>query len=279
MLTVVKYSNWMNELNFSCFNATDFNLFFALCVKAREQGTDIISLSYDELRKLTNYKSTSNDRFAEDITRMNQKLMSISCMIEAKPGLQIQFNLFCTFWNDKKCRKLTVRVNPEFLFVLNDILSNYTRFDLPPFVSLNSKYSKELFKHFRQWSSVGKCSYSIDELREMLGVPKTYSNGLFYSKILGPAIEELSDKMCFSFLKCTPHYSKNRGHKVTGYTFTWKATKPRQTEKPMRNPVKVTSAAEARAIVMGTEKSKTSKASAKKISTTSFNGWMVPEDL
>lgn len=221
MYTVVKYSNWMNQLNFSCFTTTDFNLFFALCVKAREKNTDIVELSYDELKKLTNYKSTSTKRFADDITRMNKKLLSISCMIDVKPGVLMQFNLFSTFWNDTKNHTLTVRVNPDFLFVLNDILSNYTKFDLPIFVSLESKYSKELFKHFKQWVSVGKVTFSVEDLRRKLGAPVSYTNGKFYQLILEPSINELRTKGCFKNLKCTINYSKQPGRPVKSYTFTW----------------------------------------------------------
>lgn len=266
MLTVVKYANWMNELNFSSFTTTDFNLFFALCVMAREQGTDIVKLTYDELRTLTQYRPTSNSRFADDISRMNKKLLAITCMMDINPGVEMQFNLFSTFWNDRNNHMLTVRVNPDFLFVLNDILSNYTRFDLPIFVSLESKYSKELFKHFKQWGSVGKCTFSVDELREILGVPKTYSNGKFYNSVLGPAIDELSEKECFKSLKCTTHYSKNRGHAVTGYTFTWRPVKPIKTRagiapKADKNPL--------------VEKDVFPQTS----NDSGFSGWMTPEDL
>lgn len=221
MYTVVKYSNWMNQLNFSCFTTTDFNLFFALCVRAREKHSDIIELSYDELRKLINYKPTSTKRLADDITRMNRKLLSISCMIDIKPDVLMQFNLFSTFWNDTKNHKLTVRVNPDFLFLLNDILSNYTKFDLPVFVSLESKYSKELFKHFKQWNSTGKVTYQVDELRTMLGISKKYTNNRFYTLVLAPAVEELRSKTNFKNLKCTINYSKQPGRPVKSYTFTW----------------------------------------------------------
>lgn len=223
MYTVVKYSNWMNELNFSTFTATDFNFFFALCAKAKDQKTETITFTFDELKKLTNYKFTGTARFIEDLKRMNKKLLSIDCIIdmEDKAGTLAQLNLFSTFLTRVNDKTLTVRVNPDFCFILNDLLSNYTKFDLSIFVSLESKYSKELFKHFKQWNSTGKVTFPVEELRKKLGAPTSYTNGKFYQLILEPSIKELRTKGCFKNLKCTINYSKQPGRPVKSYTFTW----------------------------------------------------------
>lgn len=222
--TVVKYSNWLNELNFSNFTVMDLNFFFALCAKAKEQHTDVINFSFDELKKVTNYKFTGTQRFVHDLKRMNSKLLGINCMIdmEDKAGTIAQFNLFSTFLIHVKEQNLTVRVNSDFIFILNDLLSNYTKFDLPIFISLDSKFSKELFRHLRQWSSTGKVTYTVGDLRSMLGAPKSYTNSQFYNFILKTAVAELCECGAFRYLRCTINHEHKKGRPVSGYTFTWK---------------------------------------------------------
>ena len=55
------------------------------------------------------------------------------------------FNLFSRFTIDKDQQTLTVRVNPEFTWLLNeftDKLKGYTVFELKEFIELQSKYAK-----------------------------------------------------------------------------------------------------------------------------------------
>ncbi|HAR3011345.1 TPA: RepB family plasmid replication initiator protein, partial [Staphylococcus aureus] len=51
----VVYKNEMNLVPLRRFTATEINLFFAMCNKLKEQDTNTLRLSFDELKKLSNY--------------------------------------------------------------------------------------------------------------------------------------------------------------------------------------------------------------------------------
>ena len=78
MNEIVKYNNHMNLINFDSFTATDFNVFFALCSIFKEKGDTCITLSFSEIKRLIDYKSTSQERFIEDLNTMNTKLQQVN---------------------------------------------------------------------------------------------------------------------------------------------------------------------------------------------------------
>lgn len=232
--TVVKYDNWLNSLNFGDFTAVDLNLFFSICAQIKEKGLDPITISFDEIREITNYTKNSNASFIADLQRMNEKLLKITGVLKLPDEEEtiIQFNLFSYFEIKKKSKTLTVAVNPKFAFVLNGLLTEFTLLDLPVFISLSSKYSKELYRQFRQWKSVGKFPrVSVEKLREMLKVPESYSNHKFYQRIIEPSVKELNEKGAFRNLKCTIELSRKQGQPVTGYVFTWALEKAKTITK------------------------------------------------
>ncbi len=51
------------------FTATEINLFFAMCNKLKEQDTNTLRLSFDPLKKLSNYSPENHNvhRFANDL--------------------------------------------------------------------------------------------------------------------------------------------------------------------------------------------------------------------
>lgn len=222
--TVVKYDNWLNSLNFGDFTAVDQNLFFSICAMIKEKGLDPITISFDDIREMTNYTKNSNSSFIADLQRMNEKLLKVTGTLKLSDEEEtiIQFNLFSYFKVKKKSKTLTVAINPNFKFVLNGLLTEFTILDLPVFISLSSKYSKELYRQFRQWKSVGKFPrVSVEKMREMLKVPESYSNHKFYQRIIEPSVKELNEKGAFRNLRCTIKHSRKQGQPVTGYVFTW----------------------------------------------------------
>ncbi|WP_366515965.1 RepB family plasmid replication initiator protein [uncultured Cetobacterium sp.] len=46
---VVKYHNDMNKVNLGVFSTKELDLFFSICFKLKEQGTNEIKISFDGL--------------------------------------------------------------------------------------------------------------------------------------------------------------------------------------------------------------------------------------
>lgn len=216
---IVKYDNYMNSLSFANFTQVDMNFFITLCSFMKNQGVNKISFSFNELREITHYtKSNSIQQFASDLMKMNEKLMKVTCKLETKSEI-LMFVLFPTFSINLEKQILTVCVNQDFKFILNEITKNFTRFDLQEFITLDRKYSKTLYRLLKQYRSTGHYEVSSEELKKLLDYPDTYKNKYVMDKIIKPSLKELDEY--FQNLKCEPQYAHKRGRPVTGYIFTF----------------------------------------------------------
>ena len=57
-------------------------------------------------------------------------------------------------------------------FLLNQLTSNFTRFELKEFVTLKSSYSKEFYRRMKQFKNTGFWKCSIEEFRYLLDIPE-----------------------------------------------------------------------------------------------------------
>lgn len=220
MNEIVKYDNYMNGLKFAGFTVMDFNFLMMLCNKLRDKDTSEIMISFQELREKTKYTQHPTKQFVSDLKRMNDKLMKITCSLETETRI-IMFVLFPTFEIDLEKEVLIVSVNEKFKFILNEIVKNFTRFDLKEFIELESKYSKTLYRLLKQFKTTGRYEISVDDFKEKMDSPKAYTNKQFMQNIINPALEELKRKNCFQNLICNVKYANKRGKPVTGYLFTF----------------------------------------------------------
>ena len=238
MNEIVKYDNYLNALHFGTFSKQDYNFFMALCARAKEVGGKEVTLTFDYIKELSDYKRDRGaDEFISELKRMNRKLTKITCELENEKEV-LMFVLFNTFRIDKENETLTVTVNEPFRFILNGIVSDFTRFELAEFVSLDSRYSKTLYRKLKQFRTTGYYTAGVNELRELLGCPTSYSNKHVMNKIIKPSVEEL--QKIWPTLSVETLYEKKRGRPVKGYTFTFKREvpqrKPAGTKKPKENP-------------------------------------------
>lgn len=226
MNEIVKYQNDMNKLNFKGFTQMDMNIFMALCSQMKEKDTDELVMSFSKIKELTSYdKKHGSEEFIADLKRMNQKLMSVNCEIITKTEI-IMFVLFPTFKINPDEETLKVAVNKDFKWLLNEMKS-YTTFELAEFIDLKSKYSKNLYRLLKQWRTLGKYTFNdLSEFRELMDVPKSYTNRQLMQDCVSVAIEEISElDVSFKGFKCEPVYARKRGKPLDKLIFTWQAEK------------------------------------------------------
>ena len=214
MKDIVKYHNQMNEVNFNGYSEKELNMFFSLVFLAKEKGQTKLTIPFSELKELAD-GDKNRDRFIKNLINVNKKLVKLNHQIEVNNIIHI-FSLFNTFSIDKDNNELIVQVNEIFSYMLNDLIGNFTKFDLIEFVSLKSSYSKNTFKLLKQWETTRQKIFKIEEFRELLGVPLGYTSTNFNERVLKPILEEL------------PQYFPNlklekikTGRKVTSLKFTW----------------------------------------------------------
>lgn len=209
---IVKYNNDLNNKTYlKNFNALELNFFMAICSKIKEQGTNEVIFSFNELKKKIQYdrETTRNtDNFISKLRSTNRKILNSICEIETKDYID-QFVLFPTFRISKKTGTLTVRINQDYAYLLNDF-SNFTEFGLANFIKLSSKYVKLLYKELMQFKSTGKLYLTMEDFRKKLDIPNSYNFSKVKDRILVPAIKDFS----FIFKKFKIVTTYNNGDEI-----------------------------------------------------------------
>lgn len=222
---IVKYDNFLNTIPLKGFTSFELDLLMVLCQRVRDKEDNVIQLPFTDLQKLMTLESNMTvNEFRKAVDKMNHKLCQTVCHFKTEDTSAF-FVLFPTFITNFSERTLTVRVNPDFAFILNRISRNFTRFELREFTMLKSKYAKNLYRQLKQFRHTGHYFKTIDEFKILLDCPKSYSNKIFIRDCVKPAIDELIALECFDDLVFKAHRSHKRGAPITNIEITFEAEK------------------------------------------------------
>ena len=229
MDTIVKYNNQFNQVALRNFSSQELDLLISISSKVREKGTEIIEFSFLELKKYINLKSKhSNVEFMKNIINVNRKLLALNFTFINGNVIE-QFTLFNKFKVDGDTQILYVSVNEEFFFLLNQLTSNFTRFELKEFVTLKSSYAKEFYRRMKQFRSTGFWKCNIEEFRNLLDIPEKYRIVDIDKYVLKPVVKELGEKYNLQIEK---KYGFNGGRgrsRVIGFEFRFSTDKNLET--------------------------------------------------
>ncbi|MGL5990063.1 replication initiation protein [Cetobacterium sp.] len=216
---IVEYDSKLNNLNFGKFKEKELDLFFAICYKLKEQGLDEITLSFQELKELSNYSRNDVKRLISDIESTYTKLLGIKLEIIISPKVREKFVLFTKYRIDEEKKEMTIQLHKEYSFVLNDI-DKFTKFDLIEFSNLKSTYARNMFRLLKQFDNKKNLfswyEVKIEIFKDVLGIPSCYKMINIDKKILVPIMEQL--KPLFHNLKLE---KIKKGVKVVALKFTW----------------------------------------------------------
>ena len=188
---IVKYSNQFNAQALRKFTALDLDLLMAIAARVRDKEIDEVTFTFEELRQLAHVKKNLTDKeLAARIVEVNDRLLACRFRFQ-DDSRTVQFTLFSGFETDWKTRKLLVAVNPRFSFLLNDLTSQFTRFELAEFTALRSSYAKECYRRLKQYRQTGVWKVSLEDFRRLLDVPKSYRPSEINKYVLKPIEEEL----------------------------------------------------------------------------------------
>lgn len=221
MKDIVKYQNELNTIPLRRFKPVEMNLLFSILLQMRDKKENVVRFSFTDLQKLSNYKQTARKQFIRDIVGTYRKILSLSFGRLSKDGKRGSFfNLFSRFDFDYDKDYIDIQISKNAIPLLND-LTQWVRFSLPEFNSLQSTYAKTAFRLFKQFRTAGYLYLDKLDFMELFDVPKSYTKEANIDKrIFKPIKLELSG--IFPNLKITKRHSNHRGKPVIGYEFTWK---------------------------------------------------------
>lgn len=221
MSELVKYHNNINKLSFNNFTEKELNVFFSIVYKIQNQGSNILEIPFVELRNLSN-GDIHLPRFLNSVKNVSDKISNLNFRYENDEEI-VKFYFFNKFRIRKKEKVLILSINEDFQFLVNNLLKkgNFTILELENFVKLKSVYSKTLFRILKQWDSIHYKKFELQELRELLDVPTSYSTARFNQRILTPMENEL--KQFFPHLTIE---KKKTGKVITEIEISWGKKEP-----------------------------------------------------
>ena len=229
----VKYQNKLNLVSLKQFNSKEMDLFFALCARMKDKGLGKICFTFDELKDLSEYRFTGSQRFVKDLDNLYSKMLQLTYREELDElGSFSRFVLFNGFTADVTNKIVEVSVNPKLEGLLNNLTTEFTRFELSAFTSIRSTYSKTLFRLLMQYRSSGYLVIGIEDFRERLDIPESYQMFNIDQRILKPALKELS--AYFNDLKIAKIKAK-KGNKIAKLEFTFSGLKTDTPKIPMHD--------------------------------------------
>lgn len=217
----VKYHNDINSVSLQKFTAKELDILMTIMSRMRDHGEDEITFTFDYLKRLVRWQERKQDTktFALSLDRTYQKL--IQCNIRIGDDRHwVRFVLFTRYAIDLDKQLISIRVNSEFRFVLNELSSNFTRFELEEFTGLKSSYTKEFYRRMKQFRSTGCWKVSLEEFKRLLDIPGGYLIRHIDAKVFAPIMAELSEKYHLEIKKLYEKHGRGRP-RVSGFEFTF----------------------------------------------------------
>lgn len=212
---IVKYANRLNSIPFRRFKPREMDLFFAIASRVYNKGTEKVELTFDEIKRLSNY-TQHGKTFIADLDRTFEKLLKMDGKTDDGVKL-VRFLLFSYYEIDRDKRAVTIAVNVRFKEIFNE-LKNWTRFSLEQFASLKSGYSKTMFRLLKQFRTTGWRQFTMDEFRYLLDVPESYRPTNIDQVVLKPIKAELPAMFKGLVIR---KIRSGQGNKITGYRLEW----------------------------------------------------------
>ncbi|HBI1614289.1 TPA: replication initiation protein [Enterococcus faecalis] len=229
----VKYRNELNMITLKKFNAKEMDLFFALCARMKDKGLNNIVFSFEELKELSDYRTTAIKAFTDDLDSLYSKMLQLTYRDEYDDdGSFRRFVLFTSFDVNVKKQTVEVSINPKLEGILNGLTTEFSKFELSAFTSLRSTYAKTLFRLLMQYRSTGYYVVNIEEFRELLNIPDYYQMGNIDQKVLKPAMKELNNY--FENLELIKVKAK-KGNKIAKLEFMFTGLKNNKTSITMHD--------------------------------------------
>lgn len=215
--TIVKYHNDLNSLPMRNWSSEEMDLFFTLIMTIRDEGTELLRIDGETLKEFTG-TNTRNSYWYKMVDDFCSKSIALKYREEAD-GKVIYRSLFDVISFDAEERYVEIEVSKNFEYIVNKLAKSFTVWELKEFTKLRSTYSKTMYRILKQWRILGKKEFSIDQFRDVLDIPKSYTANNINQRVLQPIQKELP--VYFKNFKTKVLKKNTQGNPVIGYLFTW----------------------------------------------------------
>ena len=182
---IIKTSHELNHFK-GGFTKLELDFIYAFISTIKDEDEDFkrYSLTLKELEKKLERRLQ-----LKDIEYIFDSLMKKTFKINNKKEL-IVYSFFTTLYFNKEDKILSVKFNSDLKPHLMQ-LQIYAKGNLKYILQFKSEYSKRFYMLISQWKKAQTKKYTIEEIREILAIPKSYKYAQFKQKVLLIAEKEL----------------------------------------------------------------------------------------
>ncbi|MBF9676593.1 replication initiation protein, partial [Streptococcus pseudopneumoniae] len=209
---VVKHHNDLNTVIMRKWTAEEMNFFFAIIAKAKDKGTSDLVFDKYQLAELADYSIQHNKRFYDTMDSLSNNISQLRYIERTSRSVEYMplFTKFRVDWEeDLSDMKATVSLSPYFDYILNRLSANFTQYELQEFTSIRSTYAKTAYRLLKQWRTVGRKEFAIDEFKLLMDMPSSYKACHIDRLVITPIKKQLSPY--FADLKVKKIKSNKRG--------------------------------------------------------------------
>ena len=219
---VCKYHNDFNKIKLPNFTELEQNLLFTLITRIRTSKPEYWNdphtfyFGFGDISEMFSKEYRHNHNEIEHIcASLKHKFFKADFTILCRETLKINnqekevlaertINLFTEFallyvpenlydsGNKKEFYGISLTINPRFEYLINQLINNFTRFELAEFIALSGKYTKTLYRQLKQFRQTGSRIFKWDEFLEIMDIPDSYRQIDIDQQILKPALRELT---------------------------------------------------------------------------------------
>ena len=212
------------------FNELDFNIFYTIFYFLKERKDELVELKFQEIKDLIyegRKQKENSTLFYKKIPEFINKLSQLQIRTE---DLRHKFvcNFFIEVLINKDEKSLCLRVNRNFIYILNNLSENYTKFELKKFLSIKGTYTKNIYRLCIQYKNTGKYIQRDWALfRKQMAIPEQYEMRHIGQKVLKPIIEYFDknkgflNNLKYEKIKAKGRGARGRGGATSGICFTW----------------------------------------------------------
>lgn len=225
----------MTKIRFLNFNPVDLDIFYSVCWKMNDKGTELVSVPFNEIKNLIQYKSKDNARFVKDLDRTVTKFSQMVYKSYEDDGKIVGFPMFSKYEIDPNSDNLNIEINHHFKHLLNDVTHwiGLLRTDV---LEVKGTHAKIMLPYLKQWRFHPERmpNIEINKFKDILGIKENYTTSNLNQKIFKPMEKELGKVFeDFKIIKIreNPKAKRGRGAKIKELKFTWKPEIKPQSDK------------------------------------------------
>ena len=214
---IVKFSSELNRnILLANLSGKEIDIFNAICIKLRNEGSRVIKISFGELKALSNYTHRSKERFFGDVSNVCANILTIRVKAQIDENRVIGTTVFSKYDLNSDNEELYIKLNDDFLHLFNNLNNNLTVFNIEESYNLNSKYSKIQYKNLKEDSNKGEYVENYGEFKEKMNATNMKPIDIT-RRILKPIENELGKVFDgFQLIK------EKNGREINKLVWTWK---------------------------------------------------------